>query len=142
MGHYYSSMLPSITSCGSSKETSKIYSFSKQFCTRILFSYIDRWCQFWLVWKGSVRRIPFSKKNECRHCLQSEWALTAKVYIPSYKNLSFFLFRDEYLMSFMIGPEEIHKQRAYFTGQGWWRSSSCIFLGIQNGLKSFLKEHF
>ena len=38
----------------------RVHSFCKQFCTRILFSLIDSWCQFWLTWKCSGRRILFS----------------------------------------------------------------------------------
>ena len=38
----------------------KVHSLSKKFCTRILFSLTDSWCQLWLDWKGLVRRILFS----------------------------------------------------------------------------------
>ena len=50
----------------------KAHSLSRQFCTMILFSKNDSWCQLCLGWKGLVRMIPFSK-NEDHAELFTQW---------------------------------------------------------------------
>ena len=109
----------------------KIHSLSKQFCTRILFSYNDSWCQLWLDWKNLLRRIPFSKNEDRvdpvykvnglynKDCLCIFFWKQKRKNTPSVYFNSWFIIRNSYQQAYVDMGMHVYSRSRYQTIMIW-----------------------